>query len=523
MTSQSIRDYLTKEILIENNIASTVTFRSLSRAFSLHVNLAKKLHATYLLSGETQKPPPSRLSKQAARNQSDDVDMEDDDMTIYAPVHDEKEEEEEEEEYIPQIEMMLVNEKDLEGAFARAKFESLDSIHVYSLSSAVIKDAGLLCTPTDFVVRKLDDQKGDELAKVVGRISCAAVQVSNKPIQHWGNRNAPTAAPAVPAAGPSKPADTTAKKQAEDKLKGKEKPKATGKLDFSKAKTKPPPEKKEEKFKAEPKSKAKEAVSRQPSMAKTTSGKVQEKMDESKKRGLKRKSALASESEEEEEVEPPAKPPPKAVVESASSSVRARKGVILSDDEDDAAAPKSRPIRKGKAKAVVPDSDSEVEEQKKHLRAMMDIDDDDVSRSSFSKPPSPVPTDEGSDVDMEEPEEKPKRAPVKRKPKKVVPIGSNGLKKKRVVKSKATIDEKGYMVTQDYSEYETADEEGPEEVKKETKPKPKAKAKVDKAKAEQEKAPAKKTESKPPAAAKPKLKPSGPSKQGNLSAFFAKK
>lgn len=38
-----------------------------------------------------------------------------------------------------------------------------------------------------------------------------------------------------------------------------------------------------------------------------------------------------------------------------------------------------------------------------------------------------------------------KPAPTKRKPKKVVPVGKNGLKKKRIVKSKTRFDEKGYM------------------------------------------------------------------------------
>ena len=46
--------------------------------------------------------------------------------------------------------------------------------------------------------------------------------------------------------------------------------------------------------------------------------------------------------------------------------------------------------------------------------------------------------DDESDV----PPEKPKR---KRREKKVIPIGKNGLKKKRIVKSRMTMDEKGYM------------------------------------------------------------------------------
>lgn len=38
-----------------------------------------------------------------------------------------------------------------------------------------------------------------------------------------------------------------------------------------------------------------------------------------------------------------------------------------------------------------------------------------------------------------------KPLPKQRKPKKVVPIGANGLKKKRVVKTRSKTDEKGYQ------------------------------------------------------------------------------
>ena len=82
-----------------------------------------------------------------------------------------------------------------------------------------------------------------------------------------------------------------------------------------------------------------------------------------------------------------------------------------------------------------------------------------------------------------EPEPEPKRVPTRknqRKPKKEVPVGRNGLKKRRVVNSRMTTDEKGYFgasavimlsqllrvdsnggheVTEDYSSYESVDEE----------------------------------------------------------------
>ena len=41
--------------------------------------------------------------------------------------------------------------------------------------------------------------------------------------------------------------------------------------------------------------------------------------------------------------------------------------------------------------------------------------------------------------------EPPARAKPKRKPKKEIPVGKNGLKKRRVVKQRMTLDAKGYM------------------------------------------------------------------------------
>jgi len=70
----------------------------------------------------------------------------------------------------------------------------------------------------------------------------------------------------------------------------------------------------------------------------------------------------------------------------------------------------------------------------------------------------PATTPPATDVEMEdreqdpepEPEPEPARAraptrKTRRKPKKEVPVGRNGLKKKRVVKSRMTTDEKGYF------------------------------------------------------------------------------
>ena len=67
-----------------------------------------------------------------------------------------------------------------------------------------------------------------------------------------------------------------------------------------------------------------------------------------------------------------------------------------------------------------------------------------ISESATSPP--------ATDVEMgdhePEPEPEPARAPTRkyqRKPKKEVPVGRNGLKKRKVVKSRMTTDEKGYF------------------------------------------------------------------------------
>ncbi|KAJ7777215.1 DNA polymerase subunit Cdc27-domain-containing protein [Mycena metata] len=532
MSTQPIRDYLTKQLLIDKNI---VTYRSLSRVMALNVNIAKNelatfhaadgqnLAATYLLSGETLA---------AQKRLDEDIDMDDD--------------EDEDGEYVPQTEILLVGEKELESV--QAQFATLESFHVYSLSPSVIRaspspyvyapplliarqDAGLLCTPTE-IVRELDKTEGAELATVVGKVVGADVNVSTKTQPGWAGRKAPPA----PVAGSSKtPAagTSTVKKEEDAKPKEKakpEKPKATGKLDFSKAKTKPvkkEEEKKEKPVKAETKRKAE---SRAPSVASTIGEKVQVKMEESKSakgksalisdsedevaakpaaRGVKRKSALPSDSEDEVKPTKPAKP-----VVQPQSSVRVRKGVVLSDNEDDAPAPARK--GKGKAKATAVASDSEAE---KNLRAMMDIDDDAVTRVSRdareSEPDDPM---EAVDAEMSDGESKP--APVKRKPKKVIPVGKNGLKKKRIVKSKTRIDEKGYMVTEDFSEYESVDEE-----EEEPAPPPKTKAKAKAKSTTGDAAPAKAKPAPKPAPAKAKPKPSGSSKgaqQTGLASFFGK-
>ena len=83
-------------------------------------------------------------------------------------------------------------------------------------------------------------------------------------------------------------------------------------------------------------------------------------------------------------------------------------------------------------KQPIKTEEKDSEEEKAETNAM-DIDED---------------AEKADENGMEEDEDEdpaPKAKARKRKPKKVVPVGRNGLKKKRVVKSRMTTDEKGYM------------------------------------------------------------------------------
>lgn len=110
---------------------------------------------------------------------------------------------------------------------------------------------------------------------------------------------------------------------------------------------------------------------------------------------------------------------------------------------------------------------------------MLDISDDDAI--DVPPPETSVPSDQGDSAADEDTEMVDdidpvpiKTKPRKKKEKKIIPVGHNGLKKRRLVKSRTTTDDKGYMVTEDYSSYESVDES---EAVEETKAKKSASAK----------------------------------------------
>ncbi|KAJ3559182.1 hypothetical protein NM688_g496 [Phlebia brevispora] len=577
---------------------------------SLHTS-EEPAYATYWLSGDVRSESVSKASRQPVNGDSMDID---EDVMI-----DDDEDESEEEEVVPQIKITLVGERELEAA--KSKYLRIHSEHIYCLSPSPVTDADLICGPTQLVHKK-DESLAADAVTLLGRIAGPHVRRGRyvKPATSSLKADEPSTSKRAQAEQQKAERDTKAKRDAapeaetrkEEKPVTSAKPKPTGKLDWTKAKTKTKVEtsgakheaKDEKKRKGKADNAAKMEVDEEGSKAQKTSGrdkpseegsassvKVEEKPGKSTKRptppkqtpsdqnvkmqrGVKRKSALPDEIDSEPDAPKSRTKTPTPPVESkgkAGAKLNGKKNVVLSDDEEEAApAPRNRISKmkgKGKAKPIVPDFDSEAEMS---VRAMMDIDDGKLSRIEISgakfigrradhvikasnkqerqqeTPHASEPEDEfepeppmtpAEDVLMidDSDDEPVKPKPRKRKEKKVWPVGRNGFRKRRVMKSRMTVDDKGYMgmFIEDYSDYESVDEEETEAEKE------KPKARKSGTKSRKSTTPAEdKTERKPLRASdsydthkakststeKPKRAgSSGKNPQGNLTHFFGKK
>ncbi|OBT72393.1 hypothetical protein VF21_07486 [Pseudogymnoascus sp. 05NY08] len=168
--------YLAANILNEDRI---VTYRLLSRALKVHVNIAKEMlfdfhqqqnrkkpgtvHASYLIAGKKlptdqpkadnvegadgeagymQSSPPFRSTPQAGALESNGD--------------------------IPTLSVTLVREGDLEQA--RKNYESISSIHVYCLGPSLMKDLEALSDANREIVEKYRDQDPLEAASTYGTV-----------------------------------------------------------------------------------------------------------------------------------------------------------------------------------------------------------------------------------------------------------------------------------------------------------------------------------------------------------------
>ncbi|KIK78148.1 hypothetical protein PAXRUDRAFT_834711 [Paxillus rubicundulus Ve08.2h10] len=525
MTTTQATDFLAKELFIKRNV---VTFRSLSRELNIHVNEAKHELATYyeatrdtsspavptyLVSGEIPASTYHTRSNGHANTPNSDFDM---DLEF--------EEDTEDTDVVYQNKVMLVDARVLEETMAQ--LSRVHSVHIYSLSPWRLGDAGLICA-ANIRVRNADVKGGIESFPIVGKITGSHVKMkveagrriaasSSKTTLDAPVKVPPKAGPSVKLEQPpeseiisSEISEQSSAKALLPKTGSKDKLKPSGKLDWSKAKSKD-----KEPIVIKAKEALKVNVERKPATISNYGATARTKAQE---RGTKRKSRSLSDSESESESI-------KAKPTAASSSSIAKKEIVDSgdDEETDVRIP-GRRRQKGKNNVT---SDLEMS-----LWAMMDIDDKQFVRGfRVSKVYSETEDEDESQVEVEKEvtappgtsdgedlEDEPIVPQKKRKQRKAVPVGSNGLKKRRVVKSRTTTDAKGYMQTEDYSSYESV-----EECEEAAPLKPKGKKKIVQAKVEEPKPKAMVKEEAPSKAKmKTATKPGGgASKRGGLHNFF---
>ncbi|WPH04648.1 Hypothetical protein R9X50_00754100 [Acrodontium crateriforme] len=176
--AQHYTEYLAANVLNEQQL---ISYRSLSRALKVHSNLAKQMlfefhnkqnskkpgtvHATYLITG---------TKRQTKSSQANGTETRDDDDTVMqssppfpgssAPVHDEDEEE------VPTVvrSVMLVKEEQLEKA--KATFDSIIGIHVYSLQAKGLSDTQALTECNRKIATSYASEDPQEVWKQYGTI-----------------------------------------------------------------------------------------------------------------------------------------------------------------------------------------------------------------------------------------------------------------------------------------------------------------------------------------------------------------
>ncbi|KAH8157050.1 hypothetical protein CIB48_g11195 [Xylaria polymorpha] len=456
---EDYRQYLAQKILTEDQL---VTYRLLSRALGVHVNLAKEmlydfhkwqndkrpgsLHATYIIYGIKSKPAQADGDVEMTDSQvSEDMD---------APFSD----------LVPAYTLSLVRQEQLEDTLSQ--YTEVVSIYVYSLAPHPLKDLQLL---TDTARQVLELSKVDSASKP----SMLYGTIANPNVCRRERRRGPVPVVQAPAPAP------TPTPKLEPKLPAKQeaKPTATPAV------------------KEEPKGSSKFAAASAPAKKPTPAASLKRQASS----GIGQMFAKAAAK--------PKKPVTKAGDSPATSAAASGAGDnqgtgALSDDgeddtepmegvkQEDSGARQARKDRQAELRRMMEESDEEEEEEEEREK-------------------SPEEEEEEDPMDEEPPQSEPEPEPKAEEPAEVVSSASGGRRRgrRRVTRKKQIMDEKGYLVTIQEPGWESfSEDEAPP-----LPPKPKQQPIV---KSEPAAKP-KKGEPKKGAAAK--------GAQGNIMSFFSKK
>ncbi|EEA29052.1 hypothetical protein TMatcc_002583 [Talaromyces marneffei ATCC 18224] len=395
--------YLAENVLSERRV---VTYRLLSRALKVHSNLAKQMlfdfhktengkkpssvSATYLISGiqAAQKLPAAN----GESNDREDTAMRSSPYMSSMPQSNEKEPS------MRTTSFVLAREEDLDDA--KATFESISMIHIYSLQSNELPDLNALVDVNREILSTFGSEDPLELGRQWGMI-----QNQNVKRRKLGKPPPPVVAPTVPKAAEALKKDVPKKEAAQPKN--------------------------------EPEVSSRESA-QQKAQPKTT-----------EKAPARRKGDLFSSFAN-------AKPKLKKE-DSAASSVKSttesvpKKGMF--DDDDDAeAVEEEEPFSNSKESKPMSNRESRKEREAKLKQMMEDDDDEDM----------PDATETPVESAAEEPQQtEPPKAPEP-EPKETVTVqGGRRRGKRKIMKKKTVKDDEGYLVTVEEPAWESFSEDEP--------------------------------------------------------------
>lgn len=419
--------YLAENVLNERR---PVTYRLLSRALKVHANRAKQIlfefhhnenakkpqtvHATYVISGIQKAPEPAPTNGHA--------DDEDEMMQSSPYLPSSMPNQDTASDSIRTTSIVLAREENLEDA--KSTFQSISTIHVYSLQPTALPDLNVLVDANREIASTYRQEDPLECGKQWGMIQNRNVK------RRTGARPPPPAAPAVkaPAAKASKPSteSTVPAKRPLQKETSSVKTEAT----------------KPDEPKFEPSSTANSHASSKPSGKAAAPQKKGNLFSSFAKAKPKTKASAPAE---------PAAPSAEDVVLDDASEEEAEE---LFPDSTAKAAAENRENRK---------------EREARLKKMMDDDDDDEADD-----------EEMPDADEEPREPTPVEQPPPPKPaelkEEVTVQGGRRRGKRQVMKKKTVKDEEGYLVTREEATWESFSEDEPVPKKKPVVNLPKAKA-----------------------------------------------
>ncbi|PWY87526.1 hypothetical protein BO70DRAFT_360138 [Aspergillus heteromorphus CBS 117.55] len=417
----AVADY--KKYLAENvlNERRTVTYRSLSRALRVHSTLAKQMlydfhrnennkkpnsvNATYLLTG-IQKAPETTNGYQDSFDENG-IPQSSPYLSSSMPNQDAGADD------IAVSSILLVREDDLEDA--KATFESIASIHVYSLQPTVLQDLNVLTDVHGEMVTNHAQEDPLEHGKSWGMIQGKNV------------RRRTAGRPPAPAAAPAAPKTTIPAKRP---IKSEEKPQP--KTDTEEEAPKP---------KTEPKSQPEPATKREET---PTSSKPSEKTAPPKQKGSIFSSFAKAKPKVKKEDSATSTT---SAVQSAEPS--GAEDVVLGDASDDDEEQEELFPNTGKA-APAGTRESRKEREEK-LKKMMEDEDEDEDEEMPDAAQSP---EESNPID----EPPPKQPELKEE---MTVRGGRRRGRRQIMKKKTVKDDEGYLVTVEEPSWESFSEDEP--------------------------------------------------------------